>query len=357
MRILHLPVEIAGQVNLTAAMQRQIGEEAWSLAPRHPFGYPVDFEISSNRLLGYCDRFVNFLRLAESFDVFHYHFGSTLLPGQLDALYAKVRGRRVVTEFWGSDVRLPQIESQRNPYYVNTYEESQKSNQRKLERWSRLTEGEVIFSDQSFNAFLKPYFDCIHIVGQRVNIDVVEPSYPSRETKIVRVVHAPSQQMAKGTVHVEDAIESLRKKGLPLEYVKVNRMSHQEAMNIYRTADLVVDQLCSGSHGVFACEAMALGKPVVCYILPEFLSEFPAGFPIINANPGTIETVLEEWVLSPGRLHERGRSSRAYVERVHNAREIAADLVRIYARDFERPASGVLDWRKIRHQEAPLDSC
>ena len=36
-------------------------------------------------------------------------------------------------------------------------------------------------------------------------------------------------------------------------------------------ADVIVDQLRCGSHGVFAVEAMATGKPVLCYIRDELV--------------------------------------------------------------------------------------
>lgn len=48
--------------------------------------------------------------------------------------------------------------------------------------------------------------------------------------------------------------------------------------------------ICGGAHGIFACEAMALGKTVICYIIEEHLS----GYPDINANSNNIEKVLEE---------------------------------------------------------------
>lgn len=350
MKILLLPNEVAGQLGITAQAQRALGYEAFSMSSPHPFGYPYPIDIVlPNRAVRWfkgVDRIGAFLQTAEAFDVFHYHFANSLLPFLIDARYEKWRGKRVVTEFFGSDVRLPETEARRNPYYVNAYRESEARNTKKLQAWAALTEGEAIIADQSFNLFLEPYFDKIHFVGQRIDCSRYAPCYPDAETKRVRVMHSPSQQAFKGTVHIERAVESLKQKGLEFDYVRVSGMAHAEAMELYKTADLVIDQLCGGAHGVFACEAMALGKPVVCYIHPDHILGYPGGFPIINANPDTIASVLEEWILSPARLYEVGKQSRAYAERVHDVRKIARDLIRIYQKDFLPISGKVIDWRQ-----------
>lgn len=350
MKILHLPVEIAGQLAITVQAQKALGHEAFNMSSPHPFGYPYPIDLQlperDQRWLKALDRIGAFFRTAENFDVFHYYFARTLLPFRLDARYGKWRGNRIVTEFFGSDVRLPDTEARRNPYYVNSYHESEMVNRKKLQAWAKLTDGEVIFPDHSFNLFLEPYFDKIHVVGQRIDCSRYAPCYPDAETRRVRVMHAPSQQAFKGTAHIERAVENLKRKGLEFDYIRVSGMAHAEAMELYKTADLVIDQLCGGAHGVFACEAMALGKPVVCYILPELVAGFPEGFPIINANPDTIESVLEESILSPERLHEVGKQSRIYAERVHDVRKVARDLIRIYHKDFLPITGKGIDWRQ-----------
>jgi glycosyltransferase involved in cell wall biosynthesis len=331
MRILHLPTEIAGQAGITAKAQRSLGHHAYNLAYPHPFGYPIDISIKkfSNRWINGLNRLKVFAEIAEEYDVYHYHFGATLLPGMLDVSYLKLRNKRFLVEFWGSDVRLPDLEAQRNPYFVNQYEELEKKNRKRMATWAELTEGEVIFSDHTFNIFLEQYFDKIHIIGQRIDLETYIASYPDPESKKPRVIHAPSQKAIKGTVYVEKAVENLKKKGLDFDYIRVENLNHSKAIELYRTADLIIDQLCAGTHGIFACEAMALGKPVICYILPELVSGYPKGFPIINANPDTIESVLEEWIQKPYELYILGKNSRKYVEKVHDSKVVAQKLINI----------------------------
>jgi glycosyltransferase involved in cell wall biosynthesis len=146
------------------------------------------------------------------------------------------------------------------------------------------------------------------------------------------LVHAPSHLAAKGTPFVREAVERLKARGLAFEYVELHGVTHDEALAGYRRADLVVDQLCTGYHGVVAVEAMALAKPVVCYTLPELEPTYPRGYPLINANPDTVTAVLEEWLQRPGERHARGLASREYAERVHDHRAVAARLLDAYDR-------------------------
>ncbi len=143
-------------------------------------------------------------------------------------------------------------------------------------------------------------------------------------------MHAPSDLRIKGTRFVRAAVERLKARGLSFEYVEVHGVSHPDALEIYRRADLIVDQLCVGSYGVFAIEALSLGKPVFCYVLPELEPLYPPGFPLVNANPDSLEALLEQWLQQPEERHRRGLQSRAYAEEVHDCRVVARKLMDVY---------------------------
>ena len=330
MKVLHLPTEIAGQANLSAQGLREIGVHASNTARPNPFGYPVDIDprITWLPFLKNTRDPWLFFRWLEDFDLFHYH-KSPYLPLGLDVRVLRRKHKPFVVEFWGSDIRLQELEQQRNPYFVGDNADNQKRKLARLLFWSELTD-EVIFSDHSADIFLKPYFKKIHIVGQRVDTRRYIPHYPSPLTRCPKIMHAPSVKAVKGTKHVTRALENLKKAGLDFEYIEVSGVSHKEAVQIYSQADIIIDQLMLGSHGAFACEAMALGKPVICYILDELLGTYPDGFPIVNANPDTITAVLEELLCSPEKRYEIGMKSRAYAEKVHDIRVVAQKLLAIY---------------------------
>ena len=64
--------------------------------------------------------------------------------------------------------------------------------------------------------------------------------------------------------------------------------------------------LSFGWFGATAREAMMLGKPVICYLRPEWLAsarrevpEYIDELPIVSATPETIRDVLVDLVLNP----------------------------------------------------------
>ncbi len=329
MKILQLPTEIAGQANLTAQGLRAIGHESYNASKPNPYGYPFDLNTRFDfpGLRSTRNPFL-FFEWIQQFDIFHYH-KSPFWPYGLDVKYLEKQKKKFFIEFWGSDIRLHNIERERNPYFIS---DNSNNNHRKLNRlkfWSDQT-NQVIMSDNSADIFLKPFFEKIHIVRQRINTSFYKPKYPNPENKVPKIMHAPTVKNTKGTKYIEEAIYKLEKKGLKFKYEEVQTQHHHKALKLYQEADLIVDQLLMGSHGVFAVEALALGKPVLSYIHDDLLKTYPKGFPVINANPDTIEQVLEEWILSPVERHNKGIQSRQYCEDTHDFRKVAKRLAKIY---------------------------
>jgi hypothetical protein len=328
-RVLHAPIEIAGQAALSSLGLRARGIESHVLAPTHPFRYdspdivlPVDRWAKARTVVA----------AAHSHDIFHFYFGMSFLRPALrllDAWVLRCLGKRVVVEFLGSDARIPSVEARRNPYYVSCVGEDDEQAATRMRRWAQVTDGHVIVGDHQLDPFLVPYFQKVHYVGQRVDTRRLTPRPPKPAVRRPVVVHAPSNLAVKGTAHVRRAIDELGAAGVPVEYVEVHGASHEEALRQCGRADLVVDQLCGGAHGVFAVEAMALAKPVICNMLPEYEATLP-GCPIINANPDSITDVLGAWLDDSRDRHGCGLASRSYVEANCDVRVVADRLLEVY---------------------------
>lgn len=161
-----------------------------------------------------------------------------------------------------------------------------------------------------------------------------EPAYPSADQdRPLRVVHAPNHRHFKGTDHLIAAVESLQARGINIELDLIENLTNDQALKRYREADVIFDQCLIGFHGYFALEAMALGKPVLCFIRdPDADLLAPDDCPIINITPGTIAQTLEALASDRGRLDQLGRAGRAYAERYYS---IAAFAQR-YRRALER---------------------
>jgi hypothetical protein len=167
-----------------------------------------------------------------------------------------------------------------------------------------------------------------HVVPPGLNLREYTPAPPEERPRPV-VVHAPSSRRRKGTEQVVEACE-----GLDVELDIVEGLTHDDARRHYQRADIVVDQLNAGWYGIFALEAMALGKPVLSYLRPEAVQEteraLDAHVPIVPITKATLRERISELTASPDERQRIGASSRAYVEHVHDADRGADRLIEIY---------------------------
>lgn len=158
------------------------------------------------------------------------------------------------------------------------------------------------------------------------------PAYTQSDTsRPLRIGHAPTNRRVKGTDLVEQAVASLQAEGHRCELVLVEGMTNVEARKQYESVDVLVDQLFYGWYGGLAVEAMALGKPVLVYLREDDLKFIPPAMrdelPFIRTTARTIEHDLRTVLTMPrSEVVELARRSRAFVERWHDPRRIAAEL-------------------------------
>ena len=144
------------------------------------------------------------------------------------------------------------------------------------------------------------------VIPPGIDLAAIEPAPPSdRERPLI--VHAPSSRRRKGSEHVIAAVE-----GLDADLELVEGLHHDEAFERYRAADIVVDQLNAGWYGLFAIEAMALGKPVVTFLHDEAVRRTEEAFgtrvPIVSATAETLREALRPLVVrrrTPARARRR----------------------------------------------------
>jgi len=149
----------------------------------------------------------------------------------------------------------------------------------------------------------------------------------------LRIVHASNHRMFKGTRFLIEAVEQLRAEGESIDLVLVERVPNDRAVELYRSADVIFDQCLMGSHGYFALEGMALGKPVMCFVRdPARYLLKPDECPIINTHVSTLKEDLRRLARARAQLPEIGRRSRRYVETYFSLPAFADRLADAYRR-------------------------
>ena len=272
----------------------------------------------------------NFLNIVRKYNVIHFHFGGTLLPHYLDLPLLRLLNKKMVMNYWGSDVRLESIAKVHNPYYslMKDYHQNDDVIIRNLKKVSRYVKVAVVV-DHELYGYVSLFFEWTVIIPQAIDTQKLHPLFPDPNNDVPLIVHAPSHKGIKGTEYVEQAISRLEKR-YQFRFLLLHQMTNQQVKEALKQADIVVDQLLLGVHGIFALEAMALGKPVLCYIRDDLVGEYPLDLPIVNANPDTIESELEELLVNPQLRTEIGKKSRRFVERHHDSRVVAQKLIELY---------------------------
>lgn len=328
MRVFHGPFNIAGIPGLLSRIERNRGLHSRSVCmPQGVYQRDVDQIITE-----FSPQFL--ASAIRDFDVFNFHFGHSLLgDGLQDVPWLRRAGKKVIMHFHGCDIRDSKVVQEK--YKISACQAcwpmACNANRAEARQMAAIYADQVVcytpdileFVDRS--VFLPQPIDAagLAVAGGR-------RPYEPRAVGPLRVVHAPSSMDLKGTAHLEVAVERLQARGVPIALNLVSKRPHSDVIEALLDADIVVDQLLIGAYGVLAVEAMALGRPTICYIREDIQGKYGHSLPIIDANPFTIESVLERFAFDRCGLSEIGRASMAYVQANHAADEVADRLQRLY---------------------------
>ena len=346
MRILHLPVNIGSQMSITVRGLREIGVDARGLVRNNTLFQDAEGletfvleSLTKHPIRGRAQRLSWWRAVLKAIrwaDVIHWHCKSRALPASLDLKYIAHRNMPRLVEFWGTDIRIPEIASADNPYIAEMYakdpvkaEKVARRSRRVQERFARHGFRCVIPSPEMEPYVFDDLFPDTYKSVARIIVSDFDPTYPDPQNERPLVVHSPSNKGYKGTEAIVAAVEQLKGE-IDFEFRLVHGMKRSQALKIVRDCDVLINEVISGDHGVASMEAMALGKPTVSYIKPLVRSRRPPELPIVSATKETIRDVLKNLLTDGPRRHEIGRRSREYVERYHDAPKVAKDLVRIY---------------------------
>jgi hypothetical protein len=356
MRVLHAPVNIGDQPWTLSRAERRLGIKSDVVC-----NYGTSFNFRADRVLsGYTDksrrakwaRFSFGMTAPFRYDVLHYYFGRSLLVWDdyapdyqeghwiyfRDLKLARRLGRRIIFTLQGCDVRMAGKSNARNKttfcrsngcsVYATCISQLDAARQHFIETY-------LPMADRVF--YLVPELQHYLPRGEFLpysNVDLGEVKLaPPEPNPIPRILHAPSNDSIKGSPQIEAALRELASR-YAFEYVPIRGLPHAKAMKLYRSCDLVIDQLLGGWYGGFAVEVMAMGKPVACHMREEDLSVLPPGMrealPILRIDEHTLVEDLAAILDRRNEWQQIGMRSRSFVERWHNPDRISRALLDVY---------------------------
>lgn len=381
LRILHCPWNVAGQSAQLAAAERALGADSRCVVIEETAqGFPADEVLAApDPSIGARERarWRLLFRAISWADVVHFSFGqSCLVPHAFPSL-GLVKWRNPLDVIWRFYCRavwlkdLPLLSALGKTLAVTWQGDDARQRDRSLELfdisiaksvaggyyrpdsddWKRKTIA-AFARHVPLHYALNP--DLLHVLPTQARFQPYAsfdpfavtscPPSPVMSRPLV-FLHAPSHRGAKGTAFILAAAEVLKSEGQAFELRLVEGVSRAQALSAYAEADVVIDQLLAGWYGGLGVEGMALGKPVIAYLREEDLSyldpKMRSELPVVSATPDTIADVMRRLIaMERSEVHASGLAARAFVERWHDPRRLAARTLADYQAAHAAGAAG-----------------
>ncbi len=311
--------------------------------------FTADFDVMLNK---YCPRafgpYVSYVFCLFRYKCLYTYFtggplGFTTLLARCEPFLLQMAGIKTVLMPFGADVHV--LTRAKNRLMVHASSKDYPGLRHTKARTASLVDvwthgADHIISGCDWVDFLY-YWDTLMLAHFAVDTGELEaaesPDLPDEPGAALRLIHAPNHRTLKGTAHILQAVEELRAEGVAVELSVVEGVPNAQLLDLVRAADVVVDQLVMGWYAMFALEGMALGKPVICHVRPDFLDLYtsvgllqPDELPVVEASIHTIKETIRDLASMPRReLHEIGRRSRAFVEKHHSIEAVGQVFDRI----------------------------
>lgn len=322
MRVLQGYIDIAGQASRYSKVLNDMGvhSEAWvyeRVIDDEPVNRILNFT-NSGFWNGRIRKAKYTIEVLSKFDILHIHKGFSILHDSMDLKLAKKFNKKIFIHYRGSEIRQEMKADQLSKKVIDKI--------KKEEDLSNI----ILVKDGQIAELIKPYVSNFEIFPNIVNVESVkhiEKKY--NVNKKLKVVHIPSNPKFKGTDIIRNELAKLKN---AIDYVELTNISHYEVLNHFISADLVIDQLLTGTYGNASLEAMALGTTVLNYLNPKFTKYEPESPPIINIEKYNIcDTIL--YLNSNREIIERnGILSRNFTDSNHSNEVVGKKLIELYKR-------------------------
>lgn len=341
LKVFHGLVNYGTQAGLLSEALRKKRIKSISVVTADLSKRKIDVELlhGGNFIMKVCKHSWNSLRKLYWFfryNTFHFYFGRTLFKNQVDLPFYKIFGKKVVMEYLGNDVRnyadliyrykLPQ----HHPFNVNQKEHDFKTKKRLTNEQKYLDLSLCCLPTHFY--FAKQFG--VHIqslLPLAINLEnySFEAKKPSGQR--LKILHAPTSRAFKGTEIIISAINKLKLK-YDFEFMIVEGVTHEELLKHYRTCDIFIDQISVGWYGTAALEAMAFGKTTMAFIDEIYFEniDYSDEIPVINITKENIVYQIQKLLDNPNQLGSIGKKSRAFVEKYHDADNVAEKALNYY---------------------------
>ena len=343
MKVLHLPTSVGGNSWGLAQAEKKMGLDSTVLVDSENWlGYDYDICLhleNKNKIDNVLTKIKTFFKIRSEYDVYHFNFGSSLVDFQNYGVHLWdlpfYQGKKIMT-YNGCDARQKYLTMQRVEFSAchekKCYGGICNSGIKDKIRSKRIKK---VHQNVDHIFSLNP--DLMHVLPQDKttflpytiagwdSISALE--YQINNT--IKIVHSPTNRVAKGSAYILSALENLQQKYKNIEIIVIENLPYEQALQKYREAHIVIDQVLIGWYGAFGVEVMKMGKPLGVFIRDEDLHFIPKDMKkdlldaVINITPYSIEKELAKYIENTELLYKKSQAAIDYVNKWHNPNYVA----------------------------------
>jgi hypothetical protein len=365
MRIFIGPSEIAGIASGLRHGFLACGVDADVVVARpHSFGYEQRQRLGLNGLWQYVGMLRNrysrgllagalgivhgalkwlvFIRALFAYDAFIYLFSKTITNTRLELMLMRAFRKRLIFVYVGSDIRPPYIGA-----IGQTFVASQRAHERLLRRARRVKQrvavheryADYIVNSPSTAQFHQQRFINWFSLGvpRHLTMDATI-LLPTQVHQRIRILHAPSKPLTKGTPIILEIIERLKAKGYDIDLVMIQNMPNSAVLEELSRCDFIVDEMYSDTPmAIFATEAAYFSKPAV---IGGYFSDDVSDYihredipPSMFVLPEHVEAAIERLIVDVEFRHTLGCQAKKFIDEHWSAKSVAGRYLRLIQGD------------------------
>lgn len=141
-----------------------------------------------------------------------------------------------------------------------------------------------------------------------------------------RIAHSPTRRRLKGTAVLESVVRRLQSRGLPIDLLMIENISHAAALQLKATADLCFDSFALGLQGS-GLESAAMGQPVIAgdpYVRDLHIEQFGYCPYTFAGSEAELSAQIERLITDQSFYAEEAARVGAYCREYHDYAAVAA---------------------------------
>ncbi len=245
----------------------------------------------------------------DKFDIIHFDGGIDFFSDSRTAKWFKSTGKKIVNCYFGDDLRTRGI----------------------VKEMDELSDLNLTFEYD--HTLRHPNINFLFFPFDNSNIRYIsDKKYNS--SNILKIVHAPTNRIIKGTPEILAAIEEVNKHR-KFEFILLEDLPREKVLEAKSTCHIAIDQIGNRGgtgYGINSLETLSMGIPTITDMNCGFDEWLPEN-PFIDANASSLsEKIIELIDNNDFRLKKR-EQSRKWVEKYHSYKSVFTEMLKLYKKN------------------------